>query len=105
MKINIPKEWFENKSNLEEGEIGAGNPNFMKEYDYSQTLIEFNKRYKYCFELLEEYYKSAETYDIKSNFYYYKQWHELAYNIDKIIQQLSLCANDARHIADNFKEK
>ena len=32
MKINIPKQWFEEKVPLEgDGEIGAGNPHFMKE--------------------------------------------------------------------------
>lgn len=42
MKLNIPKEWFENKANLEEGEIGAGNPNFMEEYskEYAQQTID-----------------------------------------------------------------
>lgn len=73
--------------------------------NYSQTLSEFNQRYKYCYELLEEYYKHAETSDIKPDLYYYKYWTELSFNIDKIIQQLDLCSHNAQLLANFYKKE
>lgn len=77
----------------------------MNKNNYSQVYQEFNQRYKYCYELLEEYYKNAETSDIKPDIYYYKQWTELSFTIDKIIQQLNLCSHDAQYLATFYKEK
>ena len=68
-----------------------------------KTLEEFDKRYKYCVESLNEYY-SISTCDLKSPEYYAREWGDRRDNIKKVISQLELCIIDARYIEREYKK-
>ncbi len=73
--------------------------------DYSQTHLEFNARYRYCVQELENYYKECSTSDIKTDDYVNRYWTQKVDDIELIIRELKLCIHDAKYMADFFKEK